>query len=244
MESKEPVSPKPINLYDIPLVKERFATVAPQIEISNFLLGAAYCGNSEGSLILGLDDSRNGLTQEQKGRIVLDVLQQLITLTEKVKNDPTITARERYGLLLAAASLIELCTNPQLTKYSKWPSFEIPTEAKLAVEQWGKEAWKEEWAKATDINSHSWFMESGITLANSDYMGVDFVAHCIAAIARKAMLPTVDFSNPQDKIDFLRTFWQQHRPPTTLERLFNRIPKSPYVSSGPGLPTFTTQIYK
>lgn len=243
MELKELTSPKQVNLFDILVVKERFATVDPQVEVSNFLLGAAYCGNSEGSLIEGLDDSRNGLTQEQKGRIVLDALQQLILLTEKAKSDFTVTAQENSRLLSIAASLIEMCNGSQQTQLSRWPSFEIPIEVRWAVGQWGKETWNEEWVKATDNSSNSWFIESGITVANSDYLGTDFIGHCIGAIRQKAISLPTDLSKPWDDISFLRTFWQLHRPPTTWERLLSRVPKSPYVSNRSSLPTFTTQIH-
>lgn len=244
MELKELTPPKQVNLFDILVVKERFATVAPQIEVSNFLLGAAYCGNSEGPLIDGLDDSRNGLAQEQKGRIVLDALQQLILLTEKAKRDFTVTAQENSRLLFIAASLIEMCNDSQQTQLSRLPSFGIPIEARQAVDQWGNETWSGEWAKAIDNSSNSWFIDSGITVADSDYLGTDFIGHCIGTIKQRAISLPTDLSRPWDDISFLRAFWQQHRPPTTWERLLSRVPKSPYVSNRQSSPTFATQTYK
>ncbi|MBI5356685.1 hypothetical protein HZB78_03655 [Candidatus Collierbacteria bacterium] len=245
MELKELEQSQQINLYEIPLAKERFARIAPQTELSNFILGAAYCGNGLYALINGLDDSRNRLTQEQKGRIILDSLQQLITLTKKTKNDLTVVSQERLGLLRAATSLIEMCTDSQQTQFSKLPSFEIPIEVRQAVDQWGRETWNEEWTKARDINGYSWIMEQGFSMmANRDYIGSDFIGHCLCVILRKEASFPADLQKSWDDISFLRAFWQQHRPPTTLERLFNRVPKSPYVSNEPGLPTFTTQTYK
>lgn len=228
MELKEFTPPKKVNLFDIPAVKERFSAVVPQIEVSNFLLGAAYCGNSEGFLIDGLNDSRNGLTQEQKGRIVLDALQQLMLLTEKAKSDFTVTAQENSRLLFIAVSLIEMCNDSQQTQLSKLPSFEIPIEARQAIDQWGKETWNEEWAKAIDNSSNFWFIDSGITVADSDYLGTDFIGHCIGTIKHGAISLPTDLSRPWDDISFLRAFWQQHRPPTTWERLLSRVPKSPF----------------
>lgn len=228
MEQKELTSLKKVNLFDIPAVKERFSAVAPQIEVSNFLLGAAYCGNSEGPLIGGLDDSRNGLAQEQKGRIVLDTLQQLMLLTEKAKSDFTVTAQENSRLLFIAVSLIEMCNDSQQTQLSRLPSFEIPIEVRRAVDQWGKETWNREWVKAIDNSSNSWFIESGITMADSDYLGVDFIGHCIGTIMQKATSLPADFSKPWGNISFLRAFWEQHRPPTTWECLLGRVPKSPF----------------
>lgn len=228
MELKEFTPPKKVNFFDIPAVKERFSAVAPQIEVSNFLLGAAYCGNSEEPLIGGLDDSRNGLTQEQKGRIVLDALQQLMLLTEKAKSDFTVTVQENSRLLFIAVSLIEMCNDSQQIQLSKWPSFKIPIEVRQAVDRWGKETWNEEWAKAIDNSSNSWFIESGIAMADSDYLGVDFIGHWIGAIMQKATPLPADFSKPWDNISFLRAFWEQHRPPTAWERLLGRVPKSPF----------------
>lgn len=241
IESTELTLPQQINLYDIFPVKEQFADVPSHIELSNFLLSAAYCGNGEGALISGLDDFRNGLTQEEKGRIVLDALQQLITITTKAKNDPTITAQERSRLLHAAASLTEMCNDSQQVQLSGFPSFEIPKEVRQAIDQWGKETWKEEWAKATDKTSNFWFIGSGITVANEDYMGADFIGHCICAIKKNAISPPENLSKPWDDISSLRAFWEQHRPPTKWERLLNRIPRSPYVSERIGLPTLTTR---
>lgn len=243
IELTELTLPQQINLYDIFPVKERFADVPSHIELSNFLLGATFCGNGEGTLIKGLDDSRNRLTQEEKGRIVLDALQQLITITTKAKNDPAITAQERSRLLHAAASLIEMCNDSQQVQLSGWPSFEIPKEARQAVDQWGRKTWDEEWTRAIDKTSNSWFIKSFPTMANEDYLGTDFIAHCICAIKQNAISPPADLSKPWDDISFLRTFWQQHRPPTKWERLLNRIPRSPYVSERISLPTPTTRTY-
>lgn len=214
---------QPINLYDIPIVREQYANVPSQVGLNNFLLGAAYCGNDEGSLIGGLGDSRNGLTREHSERIIVDALQQLITITTKAKNDPIVTDQERSRLLLTAVSLTNTC--------DEWAYFMIPEVGKVVkqtVEQWGKEVWKEEWTKAADKTSNFWFISSHLDTANSHYMGPDFVGHCLANIKRERVTVPADVYSPWNDISHLRIFWEQHRRPTRWERLIKRIPESPY----------------
>ena len=245
MESEELSPSLPVNLDDIAVVKERFAQLSSQPEVSNFLLGAAYCGNGSLSLAQGLADHRNGLTKEESGRIVIDALQQLIAITTNAKNDPAVTSQERQHLLLAAASLVDLCDPDRDYPISSWPYFGVPNAVRQTVEQWGEETWKEEWAKATDRMSNSWLISSRLVLANIDYRGTDFVAHCIQSIKRKAIPLPKDVSKPWNHINYLRTFLQQHREPTRWEIWTKQAPRSPYVNYGPNLQTtFTVQISK
>ena len=154
---------QPINLYDIDPVREKFTNVPSQPGLSNFLLGAAYCGNGSLYLAEGLADSRNHLLRVQSGRIIVDALQQLISITTKAEKDPTFTDQERFSLLYVAVSLISVSEDESTQTLSRWPSFGVPEEVKRTVERWGKELWKEEWEKAADTMSNSWYISHLVT---------------------------------------------------------------------------------
>lgn len=224
--NQEAVGNNRTGFAESPEVREVFGGTLPKPELVNFLIGAAFIGNSAYDIKRGMTDSRTWLAQEELPKITETALIQLKVIAEKLRGRIDVPSYEKFKVMVALHGVLEL---------SKSPMFHVPQSVLNEVEIFATSTLGDDWTGLDRRNSddqRKFFKNMHITPSGKntttygiepDFLGQDFVGNRFGTIMREFRSGVNQEARLWDDYNDLLRFRKPYLQKSKWQRLKERV---------------------